>query len=171
MKQKGFTLIELLIAMALGAIIIVGITNGIFQVYRGTIRTRGQVVPLTDVNQAIRWLRKDILMTQSTDLVYVTPQSPPVTLEWTDYTTWATEETRDHYVTYTLSGTDLMRNYDGNEHIIGRNITGIEFILSQDANGGDTINCVITATSPGTTGNTETIEFGVHGYMRSEETA
>ena len=161
MRQKGFTLIEILVAMAVGGILMAGVVLGIFQVSWGTVRTNDQVVALTDVNNAALWLKKDLQMVQSTTLTDgVTASS--VTLDWTDFTGWATEETRDHSSTYALSGTELRRtDEDGVERVVGRHITSIGFTRDSGV-----INVVITATGPGNSQRTETLKFSVH--MRYE---
>jgi len=166
MRQKGFTLIEVLVAMAVGGIVMAGVVLGIFQVSWGSVRSSDHVMALTDVHYAALYIKKDLQMAQSTSLTDgdPVPQST-VTLEWTDYTGWATEETRDHSVTYTLSGTELLRTYDGTVSIVGRHITYIGFTRS-----GTVITCVITATGPGITQQTETLEFTVNVHMRTEET-
>ena len=164
MRQKGFTLIEVLVAMVVGGILMAGIVVGIFQVSWGSARANDQVVALTDINYAALWIKKDLQMAQSTSLTDgdPVPQSS-VTLEWTDYTGWATEETRDHTSTFALSGTELLRNYDGTVTVVGRHITSIGFTQNDTV-----INCVITATGPGITQRAETLKFSVNVHMRPE---
>ena len=167
MRQKGFTLIELLVAMAVGGILLAGIVLSIFQVSWGTIRTRDQVVALTDVNNAALWLKKDIQMAQGTTLTEVPASS--VTLDWTDFTTFELGENKYHTSTYELSdSSELRRIYDYEKpsettSVVGRHITSIGFTLD-----GGVINVVITATGPGTLQRTETLKFSV--LMRTEVT-
>jgi len=162
MRQKGFTLIEVLVAMAVGGILMAGIVLTIFQVSWGSVRTNDQVVALTDVNYATLWLKKDLQMAQSTSLTDGVPASS-VTLSWTDFTGWATEETRDHSSTYALSGTELRRTYDGTVRVVGRYITSIGFTQN-----GRVVTIVITDTGPGVSQRVETLKFTVQ--MRTEET-
>ena len=162
MRQKGFTLVEVLVVMAVGGVIMMGIVLAIHQVVWGTDRSNSQVVALTNVAHAARSIKKDLIMTQNTDLTDGVPQSS-VTLTWIDYTSFASgNETSSHSSSYTLSGTQLQRTYDGTESIVGRNITSIGF--TQD---GRVINVVITATGPGASQRNETLKFSV--YRRTEE--
>jgi len=160
MRQKGFTLIELLVALAVGGLVIMSAVAVIYQVFWGTSRTNSQVVALTDVHQAALRLKKDIVMTQTTDLADGVPRDS-VTLSWTDYTSFEEEENKDHSSAYNLlSDGVLQRTYDGTTSIVGRNITYVSF--TQD---GRVINVVITATKGGVTPRSETLEFSV--YLRT----
>ena len=154
MSQKGFTLIEILVVTAIGGMLMAGLVTAIIQVYLGNIRNSDQVVILTELDHAVLWIKKDLEMVQSTDLTE--EDQIPVTLWWTDYTGWTTEEMRDHYVTYALSGTELLRTYDGTEYVIGRHITDIGFTQN-----GGAINVTITATSERASQQTETLKFSV----------
>ena len=165
MRQKGFTLIELLVALAVGGLVIVSAVGVIYQVMWGTSRTNSQVVALTDVYYAASQLRRDIVMTQSTDLTDGIPQDS-ATLSWTDYTSFDPEENKDHSSTYVLlDDGKLQRTYDYEKpsettSIVGRNITSVDF--TQDDR---VINVVITATEGDMTPRSETLEFSV--YLRT----
>ena len=147
--------------MAVGGIVMAGIVLTIFQVSWGSVRTNDQVVALTDVNYATLWLKKDFQMAQSTSLTDGAPPQSSVTLSWTDFTGWATEETRDHSSTYALSGTELRRTYDGTVRVVGRHITSIGFTQN-----GRVVTIVITDTGPGVSQRVETLKFTVQ--MRTE---
>ena len=161
MRQKGFTLIEVLVVLAVGSVILVGIVLSIHQVVWGTGRTNSQVVALTNVNYAALFIRKDIQMSQNTDLTDGVSSS--VRLSWTDYTGFEPEDERNHICTYALSdnGTELLRTYDGTVSIVGRYITSLGFTQN-----GRVVNVVITATGTGFLQRSKTLEFSV--YMRTE---
>ena len=161
MKQKGFTFVELLVAMGVGGILLTGIVLAAFQVSWSSTRSSDQIVALADIDYAALWLKRDLQMAQSTDLADEAPPQSSVTLSWTDYTSWATEETRDHTASYALSGTELRRTYDGTDQVIGRQISYIGFSRS-----GTAVKCVITATGPEVSQREETAEFTVK--MRTE---
>lgn len=162
MNQKGFTLIELLVALAVGAVIMMGIVLAIHQVVWGTSRSNSLVVALVDVNHATLSIKKDIQMAQDTDLIDgdPVPQSS-VTLTWTDYTGFEEEENKSHYSTYTLSGTELHREYDGTLSIVGRHITSVGFIQNDRI-----VTANITATGLGFLERIETLKFSMQ--MRPE---
>lgn len=163
MRQKGFTLIEVLVAMAVGGILMAGVVLAIFQVSWGSLHTSDQVVALTDINYVALRIKKDLQMTQSTSLTDGGLTEETVTLGWTDYTSFESLEPQDHSSTYALSGTELLRTDEDNiVSVVGRHITSIGFTQN-----GTVINCVITATGPGTSQQTETLEFSVK--FRTEE--
>ncbi len=178
MRQKGFTLIELLVALAVGGLVMMSAVGVIYQVMWGTGRTNSQVVALTDVHQAALRLKKDLLMTQSTDLplggstVTLTPGGPTATLGWIDYTSFDLEENKDHTSAYVLLDDGvLQRTYDYDKpsettSIIGRNITSVDFTQDPDNVGDDrVIEVVITATAGDMLPRSETLEFSV--YLRT----
>ena len=162
MNQKGFTLVELLVAMAVSTMVMTGIVFAIHQVVWGTGRSNSHVVALTDVNHAALSLKKDIQTAQDTDLTDgdPVPQSS-VTLTWTDYTGFDEEDNKSHYSTYTLSGTELQRDYDGTVSIVGRHITSVGFIQNDRI-----VTANITATGPGFLERIETLKFSMQ--MRPE---
>lgn len=163
MKQAGFTLVELLVTLAIGSVILVGASMSFYQIVWGTGRNNSQAVALTNVNQAALSIKKDLMMTQNTNLTdgNPVPQSS-VTLSWTDYTGFSSENSSSHNCQYTLSGTELRRTYDGVVSIVARHITDLGF--TQD---GRVINVTITATGPSVPQRSATVEFS--GFIRSEE--
>lgn len=172
MRQKGFTLLEIMVVMAVGSILMTGIVLSIFQVVSATSRSNSHGVALTDVSQAVLYLKKDFQMAQSTDMgfmedpvVVVLSSENSVTLEWTDFTTPESEEEQmNHHVTYSLSDNGVLeRAYDGilPTMIIGRHITYLRFTQLDER----VVNIVITATGTQRQQYSKTIEFSV--YMRS----
>lgn len=162
MNQKGFTLIELLVALAVGAVILVGIVISIHQISWGTVRSRSHVVAMADIHFAILPIKKDIQMAQDTDLTDGDPiPQSSVTLTWTDYTGFEEDENKSHYSTYTLSGTELHRDYDGTVSIVGRHITSVGFIQNDRI-----VTANITVTGPGFLERIETLKFSMQ--MRPE---
>ena len=133
----------------------------IYQVVWGTDRSNSQVVALTDIDGAALAIKKDLIMTQDTDLTEGVPQSS-VSLTWIDYTSLATANQSAHYSSYALSSTELQRTYDGTLNIMGRNITSISFTQE-----GKVIDIVITATGPGAAQKSETLRFST--CIRAEE--
>jgi prepilin-type N-terminal cleavage/methylation domain-containing protein len=165
MNQRGFTLVEVLGAMVVSGLLLTGIVLSVFQVSLGNARTRDQVITLADASFAVLWMKKDLQMAQTTDLVDGAPPVSSVTLNWTDFTTsFDSVEPQAHSSVYTLSGTELVRTYDGVPTVVGRNITSIGFSLS-----GNAIRVSITSTSPTSREETETLDFSVNVHMRTED--
>ena len=158
MRQKGFTLVEVLVVLAVSGVLLTGLITSIFQVATFTDRSNSQVVALTDLNHAALSIKKDLQMTQNTDLADNVTQSS-VWLGWTDYTSFETGN-MTHSSSYALSGTELQRTYDGTVGIAGRNITYLSFTQN-----GRVINVVITAAGSRDPQQSETLKFRV--YLRS----
>ena len=165
MNQKGFTLIEIMAVMAVGGMIMTVALLSIYQVVWGSARTNDQVAALTDVNYASLWIKKDLQMAQYTDLTEGVPQQGSVTLSWIDNTGFVEEEEdRTHSANYTLSGTELVRSYDGTPRVVGRYISDIWFTQE-----GRVITCSITATGPGILEREEMLGLSIVTHMRTEE--
>ena len=126
-------------------------------------RSNSHIKALTDVNYAVLAIKRDLIVTQETDLTDGNPiPQSSVNLTWTDYTGFGSEnQTRDHYSSYALSGTKLLRTHDGTVSIVGRQITSLGF--TQD---GRVISVVITATGSGASQRDETLKFSA--YIRAE---
>ncbi len=162
MKQKGFTLVEVLVVTAIGGVLMMGLMLSIHNVVWGSARSNNQVIALTDINHAALRIKKDLMMTQYTNLTDNVSQDS-VTLSWIDYTGFVSEnQSTYHSSSYALSGTELQRNYDSTVSIVGRNITSISFTQN-----GKAISVVITATSAEGPEQSETLKFSA--YIRSEE--
>ena len=162
MKQKGFTLIEILVVMAVGGMIMTVAMLTIYQIVWGTERSNDQVMALT--HYAAMWLKWDLQMAQDTNLTDGDPvPESSVSLGWIDNTGFAAANESAHSSNYTLSGTELLRNYDGTTKIIGRHITSIGFIQN-----GSVVTCNLTATGPGIMKRVENMEFDIITHMRPE---
>ena len=160
MRQKGFTLVEVLVVLAVGSVIATGALLTFQQITVGTGRSNSQVIAATDVNQAALRLKKDLMMAQETDLTDNVTQSGSVLLNWADLTGG---NVTAHSISYTLSGTELQRDYDDGSvvSIVGWHITYLVF--TQD---GRVVDVTITASGSGVPQRSETLTFSV--YRRSE---
>ena len=163
MNQKGFSVLELLVVIAVGGILLSGVVLGIFQVSQGTIHNRGQLVSMTDVNNAAYWIKRELQMAQYSNLTDGDPlPQSSLSIYWIDMTLFPTGDQATHSSQYYLSGTDLLRTRDGETSIVSRHITNIGFTRN-----GTVVKCFITASVSGITQQTETLEFIVR--TRSEE--
>lgn len=154
MRWNGFTLIELLVTLAIGSVVLIGVFLSIYQIITSTDRNASMATALADVSQASRAIKRDLMMTQITDLVDGEPPQNSVNLSWTDYTGFSSANGSNHYSTYTLSGTRLLRVYDGVTSIVGRNVTSVSFSKS-----GPVISVNITSTGPPAAKSTENLYF------------
>lgn len=123
-SQRGFTLLELIAVLGISAIIMSGIAGLMYQEYRETNLAKTEVTAAQETWHATRWLSQDCMMAASTDLVEGTASAANVSLSWVAHTEFADIP---HAVSYTLSGDELQRDYDGNVTTIAREISAIEF--------------------------------------------
>ncbi len=131
MNQKGFTLLEVLVTLVVGTVILLGVVGSIFMVMRGVPEIRKETVALADIERAAHWLTRDVAMGLSTNLVDAALPVAQMTVSWTDYTKAADQEgSVSHSVSYTYSGSELQRNYDGVVTIVGSHLTNVGFSLN-----------------------------------------
>jgi prepilin-type N-terminal cleavage/methylation domain-containing protein len=162
-RQKGFTLLELLLALVIGGAALTAALAVYFELMWGNGRIRSVAMSGMDANNAALAIQKDLVMTQSSNLTDgdPTPQSS-VTFSWTDYTGFESSNYSTHYSSYSLTGTNLWRTYDGASEIVGRKITYLGFTRQDKV-----INVVITSTEAGPPATDKTVEFSV--LTRTEE--
>ena len=123
-RQKGTTLLELITALAIGAMIMMGVVALIFQEFRGTAIARTSVTAAHEIGNAARWLSQDGMMTESTDLVEGADPVDNLTLTWIERYDFANIP---HSSSYFLQGTQLRRDYDGTVTTVARDISEVGF--------------------------------------------
>lgn len=128
--QRGFTLIEILVAMAVGGMLLSGLVVAIFQTFGVTLSSSTQITALENIKNAAYWITKDVRMAATTNLADGGNSTNSLILDWTN---WYDENGElnpvDHHCEYTVSGTDVVRNYDYGVDIrtVGRYISNIQF--------------------------------------------
>ena len=120
-ETSGFTLVEALVA--LGILSVAGglIGSGLFQVLSFQKPWQDQVVATKELRHAGSWFAGDALNTEevfdaggSTRLTCdPDPLVEKVTLQWI-----GKDGVTTHNVTYSFTGQDLIRNYDGNPNTV-----------------------------------------------------
>ena len=123
-RQKGATLLELLASMAIVGIIMMGVVSLIFSEARGTAIARTSVTAGHELSNAAHRLSQDGWMAEITNLVDGADPVDHLTLNWIERYDFV--ET-PHCSSYYLSGTQLLRDYDGAVSIVARKISNIEF--------------------------------------------
>jgi prepilin-type N-terminal cleavage/methylation domain-containing protein len=156
MKQKGYTLLELLVVISITGFIVLVIGSSFAQIMRGRVDIAQKSVAMTDIDNAAHWLTRDLVLAQTISLTEGAPATSNMTLNWSDRTAWAADEgTVMHSVNYALSGTRLLRNYDGEVSTIGRYLTTANFSIDGKV-------FTITLTSrPGQPGSTVTRNYEI----------
>jgi prepilin-type N-terminal cleavage/methylation domain-containing protein len=141
MNQKGFTLIEVLAVIAIGGMIMAPVVSMLLQIENGTWQIVGKSIAMTDIDNATHWITRDMPMAQTTSLTDGAPPVTSLTITCNDETGWAASESSvTHSVSYTYSGTQLQRNYDGQVTVVGRHLTNVGFSRS-----GTTLTVTLTS--------------------------
>lgn len=161
MKQKGYTLIELLVVIAITGVIVTVVGSSIVLIMRGGPQITEKSTAMADIDSVAHWLTRDLILAQTTSLTDGAPPVSSMTMSWSDLTAWAGDEgSVEHSASYALSGTELLRDYDGEETIVGRHITNVGFSIE-----GKMFTVTLTS-CPGWTGSTVTRNFSIE--MRSD---
>jgi len=121
-KQAGFTLVEVLLALGITALIAAPMTTGIYQINNVSVRIDNRLRTLNDLQQAGRWLYTDGEVAESTNLVDNGPPTNTMSFTWNNG--------QAHTSTYSLSGTELQRNHNGNVITVARFISDAMFSIS-----------------------------------------
>ena len=151
--HRGFTLVELMVALAISGLVMPAVIGAIFQVSRSTVRLRVDYVINQDIDIASAWFSRDLSQAQTTDVADGAAPVNQMRVDWTDETDWAVEGSETHFAEYTVSGSNLLRDYDGAVGIVARNVANIQFSRS-----GNLISVVMTSTLEG---STETLTYFV----------
>jgi len=152
--QGGATLIELVASMSVVMFIAGAAGMSLYQIRDTSNRNNERFTALHEVDNAHYWVAKDARSALSTDLVDGGPPVAAMTLSWTD------GGGGPHSSSYSLSGTQLRRNYDGAVLTVARHLSSMQFSLS-----GQLIT-VSLVSSPGMAENDEARDFYV--YLRPQ---
>ena len=123
-SQQGMALVELLVAVAITGLIVGGLGTAIYMIVTATERGNDEATVLHDIRNPSYWISYDAQMAETTDLVDGAPGVDGVTLEWID------EYADSHSSSYSLSGTELKRTYNGMTTTVARYVSSVEFSIS-----------------------------------------
>ena len=121
--RSGFTLVEVLVAVSILTLAVGMVGSGIFQSLSVQRSWRGKMVATKEWRRAHSWFAGDALNSEITNLVDGEPSADTVTLAWT-----GSDEVL-HTATYRLSGSSLVREFDGVETVVARNVVSASFSL------------------------------------------
>lgn len=144
--ERGFTLIEMALALAVANLILVGFSSAYFQIVKDTDKGVDRLEALHDIEIAATWLTRDIRSADTIDLVDGALPVSQVEFQWTEE--WGGTPIQ-HMSSYNLSGTDLIRIYDGSQLRVASYVSNVEFSIS-----GNTVIFTLEST-PGFRGVTE----------------
>ena len=147
-RQDGFTLIEVLIALGIAALITGVLGTAIFQILDRSARGGETVRALNDIQNAGQWLYLDGERAETTDLVESASPVDNMRLDWV-------ADSQSHTVSYSISGTELVRDHNGVVTTVARYVSNADFSISNRL---ITINLTST---PGSTGASKDITYNV----------
>ena len=148
-KQAGYALVEILMAVALSSIILTGIGTTLRQFILVGDRGAAQLSILHSVQNAGLWITRDGSRAETVDLADGAQPAGSMTVTWN-------ADGQAHTATYTLSGTQLQRNHNGNVTTVARHVTAAGFSL-----GGDLITATVTSAISGHVDSSETAVYKV----------
>ncbi|MFC1901048.1 type II secretion system protein J [Chloroflexota bacterium] len=160
-RQKGFTLLELLVGLAITGVISLAALGLIFYQLNGTAAIKTCVSASHELTNADRWIGQDVMMAENTNLIDGGKAENNLSLSWTDRYEFSNIP---HTCNYSLDNGSLIRNYDGTEITVARNITYVEF--SQNNN----MLEVLLSCTPQTL-EARTVDKTISVYFRTVEEA
>ena len=125
--QRGLTLAELL--ASIGVLAIVGglLSTTVFQTIQSQSKVLNDGFAINELTRGLAAISTDIKAAQSTDLPIDSSPSATVTLDWTDE---YNDVVTPHSSSYALTGTLLLRNYDGVQSVVARKVVSVSFSLT-----------------------------------------
>jgi len=137
--QKGFTLLELLIALALTAVVAIGITMAISQTFTGSTRSANHMVAIRQAQEAGYWVSYYGYSAQNTTITGVS--GFPLILYWVDFDTSQTQK-----IVFSLNSSGLKGSYYVNGVLNSTQTGKIPVLNVIDSNSTKT-NCKISGGS------------------------
>ncbi|MFC2069974.1 type II secretion system protein J [Chloroflexota bacterium] len=160
-RQKGMTLIELVISLSIAAMIACTASGLIIYELKGTTSAKIHVSAAHEIGNAARFLCKDVMMAENTDLIDGDQPVNELNLTWINRYEFSNVP---YSCTYSLNGTTLQRYFNGTLTDIARNITCIEYSID-----GEILQVSISYTSQSWYPKTVVKTYGI--YLRTGETS
>lgn len=124
LSSSGMTLVELLIGMSILTLITGLLGSSLFQTFSIERFWRDDVIATKEWRHAGSYLAGDALNAKSISLVDGAPPVSNLTLNWTDRAGAVRE------ATYILSGTNLVRSFQGKPLIVANRVVSVSFYRS-----------------------------------------
>lgn len=133
-NQRGFTLLEFMVGTAVAATMLGVLTTIVFRVGQGVDGNNSQIKVFRSLEDAASFIGGDVNMAKYTSLLADDSTSTTATFEWTDF---YQDQNFGHRAIYTLSGGNLIRDYDGIVNTVAKGVTSITFSRGTGAQGKD----------------------------------
>lgn len=114
MRESGFTLVEMIITVAITGLIVGLLGTAIYQIFTVSEYGNDRLAALHELQNAASWFNLDGQQTKAA----------------TGGSTLALTLSDNSTVTYTISGTQLLRTAGSNQMTLARNITSASFSIS-----------------------------------------
>jgi len=145
-RQAGMTLVEMIVAITITGVIVVFLGTAVYHILTISAYGNDEFTALHEMQHAAYWFNKD-----GQEAKAATGGSQLV-LTLSDNST----------ITYSLTGTNLLRGADGQQMTLARNISSVTFSVV-----GQLVTMYITSTPVGTSGVSENGTYMV--YLRPVE--
>ena len=127
---EGFTLVEMLVGITLLTIVMSTIGTSSFQALKVQQGVSQDGLAINELRKGLGWFAEDAKMATSTNLTDGAPAATTVTMSWRDYFNATSGSAVLHSAKYELKGDRLERTYDGNTHIVARDVVAALFSLA-----------------------------------------
>ena len=114
-SSSGFTLIEVMVALGILSLIVAIFGTAVFEVVSLQLTWQGDVTATHEMRRAGGWFAGDALNAQTTSLTADAAPASSVTLNWTS-------GGEPQAVTYSLSGTELLRDSGSQQLPVARDV-------------------------------------------------
>lgn len=119
-SQHGFTLIELMIALAVGSIILAGLSGALYQLLAASSSNTNNLMALNQVQSAGYWISRDVQQSRIEDIIIDSTQQTAeiFSIAWDELSFDTELIKRGHKVIYRLDNGKLYRDlYVTNENL------------------------------------------------------
>ncbi len=120
-RERGFSLVEAIASIGVLGLVMGLISLSIFQILSIERWWKADVLAAKELRHAMSWYGRDAPNAESTTLVNGAGQVPTVVI------TWADADDINHSATYSFTGGQLIRTYDGAPIVVARNVTSAGF--------------------------------------------
>ena len=125
--ERGVTLAEMLMSIGILTIVVGMVGSTMWQSTQIHSRVLGDGVAINELRNGLGMFADDVKSAQSSDLPTDSSPATSVVLSWTDeYNDLVTP----HSSTYALSGSKLIRTYDGVDIVVARSVVSVSFSLT-----------------------------------------